>query len=238
MRHIILLSALLVSLNVNAQNCRGPINPRAFQGELHQLRALPNEAARFRSAFQVFQPYCLSSAQVYQICSILGQDPYRIDFAYASYNKVLDPQNFYDVYDSFQLFSSAFRLHDLVVGNMAVELVPIPQPQPDLEPVPIPEPICEVMPSEISEMKSLIKDASFKDAMERQAKMMVKAKGCFRVDQIVDLLSVFNFDDSKLMVAKYAFDYCVDTQNYYRVVNTLTFRSQKDSLTKFIEERN
>jgi hypothetical protein len=238
MRYFILFLILILSLNVQAQNCRGPINPRSFQGELQQLRSLRSEASRFRTAVQHFGPHCLSSAQVYQVCLILGQDPYRIDFAYESYYRVLDPQNFYDVYDAFELFSSAFRLRDLVVSNMAIELVPIPQPQPELEPIPIPEPVCEVLPAELAEIKALVEDASFKDSMEKQAKMMVKSKQCFRVDQIVELLSVFSFDDSKLVVAKYAFDYCVDTQNYYRVVNAFTFKPQKDAMTKFIQERN
>ena len=137
------------------------------------------------------------------------------------------------------IFSSAFRLHDLVIGSMAIEMVPIPDPIPEPEPipVPVPEPVCEVTGSEVAEIKELIEDASFKDAMERQAKMMIRSKQCFRVDQIIDLLRVFDFDDSKLEVAKYAFDYCVDTQNYYRVLNAFTFRPQKDSMQKFIEER-
>ncbi len=68
--------------------------------------------------------------------------------------------------------------------------------------------------------------------------MMVKSKQCFRSDQIVDLLSVFSYDDSKLMVAKFAYDYCIDRQNYYRVVNSFSFKSYQDDLTKFISERN
>ncbi|MBI1289470.1 MAG: DUF4476 domain-containing protein [Flavobacteriales bacterium] len=238
MRYVFLLSFFVSSLSVNAQNCRGPMNPRMFQSELQQLRALPQESARFRTAMQQFGPFCLSSAQVYQVCRLLGQDPYRIDFAYASYQNVTDPQNFYDVYDSFQLFSSAFRLHDLVVGEMTVELVPIPQPAPTPEPAPIPQPVCEVSPQDMAEITQLVKAATFKDSMEKQAKMMIKSKQCFRADQIVEILNVLTYDDSKLAVAKYAFDYCIDTQNYYRVVNSFTFKSYKDDLTQFIEARN
>lgn len=237
MRHLFLFSLFIFSLNLNAQNCRGPINPRMFQSELDQLRALPQESARFRTAMQQFGPFCLSSAQVYQVCRLLGQDPYRIDFAFASYQRVTDPQNFYDVYDSFQLFSSAFRLHDLI-GGTDIQLVPIPEPAPAPEPAPIPQPVCEVTPADMDEIRELVKAATFKDSMEKQAKMMVKSKQCFRADQIVELLSIMTYDDSKLAVAKYAFDYCIDTQNYYRVVNSFTFKSYKDDLTKFIEERN
>ncbi|MCF8275342.1 MAG: DUF4476 domain-containing protein [Flavobacteriales bacterium] len=237
MRYIFLFSFFIFSLNLEAQNCRGQINPRMFQTQLQQLRGLPQESARFRTAMQQFEPFCLSSAQVFQVCQILGQDPYRIDFAFSSYQRVIDPENFYDVYDALQLFSSAFRLHDLI-GGIGIELVPIPQPVPEPQAVPIPQPICEVTPQDMAEIKELIKAATFKDSMEKQAKMMVKSKQCFRADQIVELLGVFTYDDSKLMVAKYAFDYCIDTQNYYRVVNAFTFKSYQDDLTKFIAERN
>lgn len=237
MKYIFIAILSVATSLAQAQNCRGPINPRMFQSQLQELRRLPQESARFRTAMERFDTFCLSSAQVYQVCRVLGQDPYRIDFAYASHSKVIDPQNFYDVYDALELFSSAFRLHDLI-GGVGFELVPIPEPIPTPEPAPILEPICEVSARDMVEIKSLVKSATFKDSMESQAKMMVKSKQCFSANQIIDLLSVFTYDDSKLMVAKYAFDYCIDTQNYFLVVNSFTFRSAKDDLTKFISDRN
>lgn len=238
MRYVFLLSFLVFSFHASAQNCRGPMSPQVFQSKVEQLRGLPQESARFRTAMQFFEPFCLSSAQIYQVCRILGQDAYRIDFAYVSHPKVLDPQNFYDVYDSFELFSSAFRLHDLTIGNMNIQMVPLPQPTPNPEPVPVPVPVCEVTAQEMAEIRQLVKDATYKDSMEKQAKMMIRSKQCFRADQIVSLLQVFSYDDSKLQVAKYAYDYCIDPQNYFRVVNAFSFKSYKDDLTQFIEQRN
>ena len=237
MKYVFIAILSVATSFAQAQNCRGPINPRMFQNQLQQMRVLPQESARFRTAMDSFRPFCLSSAQVFQVCQLLGQDAYRVDFAYASHQRVLDPENFYDVYDSFELFSSAFRLHDLI-GGVGIELVPIPQPIPVPEPTPIPITICEVSPQDMAEIKSLVKSATFKDSMENQAKIMVKSKQCFSSNQIIDLLSVFTYDDSKLMVAKYAFDYCIDTQNYYRVVNSFTFKRHQDDLTGFIEARN
>jgi len=234
MRYLFFFSIFIISQSLTAQNCAGPINPRAFQVELQQLRSNPNDASRLRNAMQVFLPYCLNSGQVFQVCRVFGSDPFRIDFAYAAYPNILDKNNFYDVYDALELKSSAFRLQDMILG----ELVFVPTP---IEPSPVPEPqipICEVSSEDMAEIKSLVKAASFKDSMEKQAKMMVKSKQCFRADQIVDLLSVFSYDDSKLMVAKFAYDYCIDTQNYYRVVNSFSFKSYQDDLTKFISERN
>jgi hypothetical protein len=234
MKHLFLFSFFFFALNANAQNCVGPIGPRVFQTELQQLRSNPNDASRLRNAMQVFLPYCLNSGQVYQVCRAFGTDPFRIDFAYAAYPNVVDPTNFYDVYDALDQKSSAFRLHDMILGELVI--VPIP-----VEPTPVPDPaipLCEVSPADVQEIKALVKAASFKDSMEKQAKMMIKSKHCFRVDQIIDLLGVFSYDDSKLMVAKFAYDYCIDTQNYYRVVNSFSFKSYQDDLTKFIGEKN
>jgi len=238
MKHLFLFSFFILSLNVSAQNCNGPMPQRMFDQQLQQLRANPNESSRMRYAMQVFIPHCLSSGQVFQVCRVLGSDAYCIDFAYAAYGNVVDPDNFYDVYDAFQLKSSAFRLHDMIHGLIVVQPMPLPEPLP---PAPAPQPVvpvCEVTASEMAEIREQIKAATYKDSMENQAKMMIKAKQCFRADQIADLLSVLTYDDSKLSVAKFAYDYCIDTQNYYRVVNTMTFKSYQDDLTKFIQSRN
>jgi hypothetical protein len=234
MRLLLLLSFFIFSSSIYAQNCAGPMNPRAFQVQLQQLHGNPTDDSRLRAATQTILPFCLNSSQVYQVCRAFADDHFRLEFALAAYENVVDPDNFYDVYDALDRKSSAFRLHDMLSGNInydvvVVEQVPIPEP---------PMPVCEVSASEMSEIKDLVKSASFKDSMEKQAKMMVKSKQCFRADQIVDLLSVFSFDDSKLAVAKFAFDYCIDRQNYYRVVNAFTFKGAQDDLMKFITERN
>lgn len=234
MRYLFLLSFFLFSTGLSAQNCAGQLNPRDFQIKLQQLRAHPSDDARLRAAMQTLAPFCLNSSQVFQVCKVLTDDFYRLEFAFATYPNVIDPANFYDIYDALDRKSSAFRLHDMISGNLNYDVVVV-------EPAPVPEPpmpVCEVSDSEMQEIKGLVKSASFKDSMEKQAKMMVKSKQCFRSDQIVDLLSVFSYDDSKLMIAKFAYDYCIDRQNYYRVVNAFSFKSYQDDLTKFISERN
>lgn len=234
MRHLLFFCFFIFSINLSAQNCAGQLNPRDFQIKLQQLRAHQSDDARLRAAMQTLAPFCLNSAMVFQVCKVLTDDFYRLEFAFATYPNVLDPANFYDIYDALDRKSSAFRLHDMISGNYNYEVVVV-------EPAPVPEPpmpVCEVSASDMKEIKDLVKAASFKDSMEQQAKMMVRSKQCFRADQIVDLLSVFSYDDSKLMVAKFAYDYCIDRQNYFRVVNAFSFKSYQDDLTKFISERN
>ena len=235
MRFVVLISFFFfgIASQLSAQNCAGPLNPRDFQIKLQQLRAQQSDDARLRAAMQTLAPFCLNSSMVFQVCKVLTDDFYRLEFAFATYPNVLDPANFYDIYDALDRKSSAFRLHDMISGNYLYDVIEV-----DVQPVAPPVPVCEVTAAEMNEIKELVRSASFKDSMEKQAKMMVKSKQCFRSDQIVDLLSVFSYDDSKLMVAKFAYDYCIDRQNYYRVVNSFSFKSYQDDLTKFISERN
>jgi hypothetical protein len=49
------------------------------------------------------------------------------------------------------------------------------------------------------------------------------------------MVKLFSFDDSRLEIAKYAWDYTIDRDNYYQVADVFTFSSSKESLMKFLE---
>jgi hypothetical protein len=51
------------------------------------------------------------------------------------------------------------------------------------------------------------------------------------------ILQLFTFEDNKLELAKFAYDYCIDRENYYRVNDVFTFSSSKDELSRFLQGR-
>jgi hypothetical protein len=65
------------------------------------------------------------------------------------------------------------------------------------------------------------------------AKQGVRGR-CFSADQIVQLTELFSSDSSKLEFAKAAYGSTYDADNYYKVVNLLTFSSNKDELRQYI----
>lgn len=55
--------------------------------------------------------------------------------------------------------------------------------------------------------------------------------------QIAQLMNLYSFESTKLEFAKYAFDFCVDPQNYYTINDTFTFSGSINSLEQHISRR-
>lgn len=83
-------------------------------------------------------------------------------------------------------------------------------------------------------LKTLEK-GSFDDTKLSAAKA-IASKNCLSAEQVVKLCNQFSFEDNKLAFAKFAYRYTTDKKNYFKVADVFTFSSNKDELSKFIEE--
>lgn len=242
---------LVVSLSAYAQApCAQSIDSRTFGQNLAQMRAIPNDAARLTRALQFVQVYCLHSGQLFDLANLFREDWFKYDVIAAGYPNMIDQENRYMLLDAFAQFSSAFRMHDYmdfidrqrnrpyVWTPIQVQPVPQPLPQPvPVTPPPPQQPVCMVSEPEMQEVRASIKGATFDRSMIDQAKMLLKAKKCFTSDQIASIVSVFSFASSQVEVAKFAFDYCIDRDNYFRVINVLGFDSSKREVRDYISSR-
>lgn len=90
--------------------------------------------------------------------------------------------------------------------------------------------------SDIDRMKKSISSKSFEEAKMTTAKQATKGK-CLKADQVVEIMALFTFEDSKLEFAKFAYDYTLDVDNYYVVNDAFTFSSSIDELNEYLEGR-
>lgn len=81
-----------------------------------------------------------------------------------------------------------------------------------------------------------IAKVSFEDTRLETAKTILSTN-CMSTSQINQLLQKFSFASNKLELAKFAYDYCIDPRNYFKVVNTLTFDSDKQDLNSYLQSR-
>ena len=49
---------------------------------------------------------------------------------------------------------------------------------------------------------------------------------------------LFDFDNTKLEFAKFAYDYVVDPENYYKINDAFDFNQSRSSLTKFVRSKS
>ena len=90
--------------------------------------------------------------------------------------------------------------------------------------------------TEFADVKKSIEAKSFEDSKMTLAKQ-VGSNRCFTVDQVKGLMALFSFEDSRLDIAKFAYDRTFDIDNYYQVNDAFTFESSIDDLNSYIQSR-
>ena len=96
------------------------------------------------------------------------------------------------------------------------------------------QPIAVCMPTnDFNKALSVIQKETFEDSKLKVAKQMT-SNNRLCVSQIMQICNLFSFEKNKLEYAKYAYNYCVDQNNYYQVNEVFSYSSSKDELRKYI----
>ena len=84
--------------------------------------------------------------------------------------------------------------------------------------------------------KTSINKQSFADTKMKTAKQILNAN-CMSVSQIVEIMSLFSFEENKLDFAKSAYAKCTNKGEYFMINDAFTFSSSVDELTEFVESQ-
>lgn len=169
----------------------------------------------------------LSSAQVKTLARGIVDEERRMEFALAAFPRTVDPENFYEVYDAFTRYSRVFRLHDAVQALRAG--------MPPTERPPGPPPAPTVTPAELADVIKTLKAEPFDETRSKLAKQILTARVRFTSSQVRDIVKTISFEESRLPLAKAAYDYVVDPENYYVVAQAFTFSDSKEELLRYLE---
>lgn len=207
--------------------CNGYINDVTFRQLKQQIITSGNEATMFNMAKNFTTHYCMSVGQIMELAALFNTEAFRWDLIQSASANIYDLDN-YTYFD--QVFPSQ-QFRDRCRGLYA--------PRQNPNPVPTPAPPvqrCEVSIAEFDGIKNSINKISFNSSKESQLKSITRGR-CFTVDQIKQLLNLFSFESSKLDLAKYLYEFCIDKQNYFRVNEVFSFSSSVDDLNRFIQTR-
>lgn len=91
-------------------------------------------------------------------------------------------------------------------------------------------------PANFNAALATIKKQSFEDTQLKTAKQVIAAN-CLNVDQIIQIANTFNFEDNKLEFAKFAYDYCIEPRNYFKLNGIFSFSSNVDELSDYVQSR-
>ena len=88
--------------------------------------------------------------------------------------------------------------------------------------------------ADFEEAKKAIKDGNFDDTKVSIAQQIMMTN-CLNTNQVAEILKLINFEESRLELAKFAYDYCTDKNNYYKLSSSFNFDSSKNELSNFVK---
>jgi len=207
-----------------------------FQISLRNMGSVRSEARRLNLAKELVNKNCLSTAQVVELCAALDQDIDRLVIAEKAFAKTIDPDNYYDVYDTFTKFSMVFRLHDYVVAIREGRTPPNNQPpigggsgggagssSEDFPKWHYPDASnyqgakqCDNPSDDRAFMYKydIVKRENTDYVKLREAKRLVE-RHCLTVAHLMKLSHLLDSDSYKLQLYKHAIEYIYDPEHYY-----------------------
>ena len=197
--------------------------------------------------------------QVKQLLALPSFDKDKIDVAVAAYDVVVDPKNWYTVYEAFTFDSDKEKLRSMTDGvrQSAMANRPVPPPPGTVHRPPpgaahMPPPPVAVRPpmppaghrpppgvhhgprpmtdGEFANLYNAVKDATFS---ERQADVIISAVNAgniLTVSQAISLLKVIDHDRYKVEPAVVIYNKVYDRKNWYQIYDAFTFQSYKDEV--------
>jgi len=82
----------------------------------------------------------------------------------------------------------------------------------------------------------VIKNEAFDNSKHNVFVAAIK-NNALTVDQLIQVLKLYNFDDGKLKTAFFAFDYITDPQRFFQVRDSFVFLSSKEKLDEFLSKK-
>jgi hypothetical protein len=89
---------------------------------------------------------------------------------------------------------------------------------------------------EFAELKGSIASKSFEESKLTIAKQVTTSR-CMTASQVKEIAMLFDFENSKLEYAKYAYAYTFDTGNYFKVNDVFEFETSISDLNAYINSR-
>jgi hypothetical protein len=207
--------------------CHLPIADNDFEILCKPVLLLQSDVTRRTEALRLYASGCLTMSQSMKVASLFDVESNRLSFLKEVYPKIYDLENY-----SFatEIFTHIPYKNDWL-SSCAAFLGKDPVPA-------TPVPVCTISAQEYETIKKSIENVSVNSTRTTLAKQILSTKKCFTVNQISGIIRLFSVESSRLELALYGYDYCIDKENYFQITESLQTTSSRDQLLEFLNSKN
>lgn len=202
-------------------NCNQPMTIRDFQSMMSRLQSTADDRGKATYILNQVPNYCLSIQQVSQAVTTLRDENIRLDILKRLAPYIVEPTGYERLGDMLSSAAKADFLRFLQNPNLQNNNQPIG---------------CQMTDIEFDNFLKSVESQSFDKDKVNHISTNMRSR-CLTASQIKKLVKTSSFDASRLEIAKTLFETCVDKQNYYTVVDEMSFSSSKNDLNDFIKSR-
>lgn len=197
-----------------SKGCAGPvITERAFTAIADNVFRQPTEESKIVAIENACTANCLSMAQQMKLASMLQNEDNRMRVMKNGFAKVYDQEHYSSATSMFSVPGKKDEWNNYCAAYLT--------------------PPCVVAERDFQPLIAQVRAKSFDDDQVALIKMMANDR-CFNVAQLKVFADEFSFDEEKMDIFKHCYAKCPDKQNYYQLVDKLSFQGQKDELKRFI----
>lgn len=205
--------------------CPLPLADNDFEVLCRPVVAQRTDATRRTEALRFITANCVSLGQAMKLATLMELETNRLNFMKEVLTKIYDMENY--AYAT-EVFSNMPYKNDWLAYGASV-MAP-----PAQEPPPTPVVVCEVSAADFQDLKRSINNVSVNSTKLTLAKQIISTKKCFTVNQIAGIIELFSIESSRLEIALFSYDYCINKGDYYKLTESLSTTSSKDKLLQFI----
>jgi len=157
-------------------------------------------------------------AQISELCSLMSYDSYKLDFAKFAYDHCVNQNEYFIVGKVFTYKSYEKNLLEYINSKPS-------------------SPNNYIMSdATFNQLKLRAKEKSFDSYILEYLKLST-SKSWLSITQISELCSLMAYDSYKLDFAKFAYDHCVNPNEYFVIGKVFTYKSYERSLLEYINSK-
>ena len=205
-------------------NCPRAMNPNSFNQLRGQIFGTADDRSK-ASAILNAGSQCMTSQQIGQLITSIQDENIRFDVLKRLYPYVYDGENYAQVSNT---LSPALRSQFMAFLQNPTTT----NPNNPITPA-APQAMAEI---DFNNFLNTIRKQSFEKDKDQQIKTYMK-NAFMTTAQIKQVIKLLTYDSSRLEIAKFLFNRCIDKENYFEIANELQFSSSKTELNDYVKSR-
>ena len=214
------------------KNCNTSLSDNDFMVFVREIAALKTEQEKFNAALSIATQTCLSTSQSMKLATALNLENNRLELLKKAYLRVYDEANYDQAVQVFTHAPNQQALRDFLTLSRKNALA---QQQASVQS----PPQCVVSDAEYTNIRTPLANESSSSTRLTIARQQIPRYNCYKSRQIKDIVSLFPSSSDKLILAKFAYDYVSDKDNYFFEVSPLLpSSSDRQALSTYISSKH